>query len=659
MKDYLILVVDDEELVLETINAQLSSKLGDRYRLEFALSASEAIEMIEEYANEGILPALVISDQIMPNMKGDEFFITLHQKYPKTMKIMLTGHAGLESAVNAINHADLFRYLTKPWEEEDFLLTIEKAIQQYFLIENLEIKNKELQEEIKERIKAEEKILEQAILLDISTDAILVQDNSSDKITYSNKAAREIYGWTEDEILTKSASILMDPEHLQQYQDALKTVQKYGKWSGDLYHRTQSGDFLFVESRWTAMRSHNKKQNSILMVNTDVTEKRKIQMRIQRSQRLESLGTLASSFAHDLNNILTPIRMANAMLKKDYCNSDNNFMFESVEEAVMQSRDLINQILEFARGSKSKSKDINLDLLVHDLIKFGTDTIFPSSIKIETNFPENLWTIKGDRAQLHQIFLNICVNARDAMPDGGVLRIKGSNVNLDCDYVTDRFTVPENAYVVVNITDTGSGIKQDLIDKIYEPFFSTKDDGKGSGIGLWTVFNNIKNHDAFIEVNSKPGRGTNFKLYFPVVEDVHAERKPSLKTSVIHINRFTVLIIEDNASYRSFIKELLETFNYDTIAAGNGKEALEFYEKYYEEIEVVVVDMQLPVMDGATTITQLRKINPSLKIIPISGLPIDSYRDVLSESDLKLFLEKPFRTDSLIEKLQPLCLSLQ
>ena len=505
-------------------------------------------------------------------------------------------------------------------------------------------------EDISERQQAEEKIREQAALLDISTDAILVRDLEN-RILFWNKGAEHIYGWRKEEVLYKNASEVLYNQTPIEIETAILTVIAKGKWQGELSKVTKTGKEILVESRWTLVCDESGKPNSILTVDTDITDKKHLEAQLFRAQRLESIGTLASGIAHDLNNILTPILAVAQLLPLKYSNiyQENDRLLAILEDSAKRGANLVKQILSFARGVEGKHMTLQLRHIILEVAKIIQET-FPKSIEITIDVPQNLWTVFGDSTQLHQVLMNLCVNARDAMPDGGTLTILGENLFIDKNYSRMNLEAEEGLYTVITVMDTGIGISKEIIDRIFEPFFTTKEVGKGTGLGLSTVIGIIKKHGGFVSVDSEVQHGTRFQLYLKAVEDVEAPIEEDLVS--LDGNGELILVVDDEQFIQDTIKTSLVLHNYKTMIASDGIEAIALYAQHKKEISAVLIDIMLPAMDGLTAIRTLQKINPQVKVIANSGLMSSSKLSELTSVGVKTFLSKPYTVRELLHTLQ-------
>ncbi len=505
-------------------------------------------------------------------------------------------------------------------------------------------------EDITDRQLAEEKIREQAALLDITTDAIFVRDLEN-RILFWNKGAENLYGWLAEEAVGKNVTELLYNEVPPEIETAVLTVIAQGKWQGEISKVTKAGKEILVASRWTLVCDESAKPKSILTVDTDISEKKHLEAQLFRAQRLESIGTLASGIAHDLNNILTPILAIAQLLPLKFPNvyEENDRLLTILEDSAKRGADLVKQVLSFARGVEGKRMTLQLRHLIREVAKIIKET-FPKSIEVCVDLPQNLWTVFGDSTQLHQVLMNLCVNARDAMPDGGTLSISAENLFIDENYSRMNLEAKTGPYTVITIADTGIGIPGEIIDRIFEPFFTTKEVGKGTGLGLSTAIGIIKSHGGFVKVDSEVRGGTRFQVYLPAVQEVETQTQEDL--APLDGSGELILVVDDEQSIQDIIKASLTVHNYKTLIANDGIEAIALYVQHKNEISAVLIDMMLPTLDGLTTIRTLQKINPQVKVIATSGLISSSKLAAVSSIGIKTFLPKPYTVKELLHTLQ-------
>lgn len=498
-----------------------------------------------------------------------------------------------------------------------------------------------------ERKQTAQKIRQQAALLDVATDAIFVHD-LDDPILFWNRAAEGLYGWSRAEAIGRKTQELWCEKNESLLQEALNHLMEHGSWEGELHQTTKSGREIIVESRWTLVKNFGNTPQSILVVNTDITEKKQLEAQFLRAQRLESIGTLASGIAHDLNNVLAPIMMTAQLLESQMQDERSRKLLPMLISNAKRGANLVNQVLSFTRGLEGERTVLQLKHLIIEIQQIIKET-FPRSIEVMIRIPPNLWTVSGDATQLHQVLMNLCVNARDAMPDGGTLTILAENFLVDENYARMNIDAKIGSYVVVTVIDTGTGIPPEVLDRIFEPFFSTKQTGQGTGLGLSTVLGIVKSHGGFVNVQSKPGHGSQFQVYLPAQETT--ETKAEVEQSLPQGHGELILVVDDEPAIREITKTSLENYNYQAITASDGIEAIALYVENRPQISLVLTDMVMPVMDGMTTIRTLKKINPDVKIVAVSGLPTSDIIKNAQDIGIKAFLSKPYTANQLLQTI--------
>lgn len=507
--------------------------------------------------------------------------------------------------------------------------------------------------DISDRKTAEQKINEQARLLDIATDAILVRDLNN-RIRFWNKGAERIYGWSVAEALDRDARELLSPDALAATV-AFDTVLQRGEWQGELHKVTKTGQTVIVQSRWTLVRDEADRPQEILSVDTDITEKKQLEAQFLRAQRLESLGTLASGVAHDMNNVLTPILAAAQLLPLRLPDLDerSRSLLRMLEESAKRGTNLVQQILSFARGSDGTRTPLQIRHILSEVVRVVRQT-FPKSIDISLNLETTeLWNICADATQLHQVLMNLTVNARDAMPDGGTLTIAAENLVLDENYARMNIDARSGPYVVVTVADTGTGIPPEILERIFEPFFTTKEPGKGTGLGLSTTLSIVKSHGGFVNVYSEIGQGTQFKIYLPA--EVSSKTELAIGSPELPLGKGElVLVVDDEASVREIVKASLEAYNYRVMTAQDGIEAISLYAQYQSKIPVILLDLMMPSLDSASTIRALQQLDPNVSIVVMSGLSANEPIKNMSNIKVQAFLAKPFTSQELLQTINRL-----
>ena len=497
-----------------------------------------------------------------------------------------------------------------------------------------------------ERKEAEQRIRDQARLLDKARDAILAHDMDGE-IVYWNKGAERLTGWAKEEILgERMHKCLYDPDEEDKLRRCHETMMEDGEWTGELHMRTKEGGELTVESRWTLVRDASGAPDQVLVINTDITERKRLESQFLRSQRMESIGRLVGGIAHDLGNLLMPITLGVKVLRRRLQETDDKIeqVLNMIQKSAERGGNMVEQVLAFARGVEGERVALQVDGIVEEIHGIMDET-FPESITVHTDVDEDLPRVVGDATQIQQVLMNLCVNARDAMPEGGTLTIDAEAVTLTEADAERNIDAEPGPYVCIRVQDTGTGMPDDVMDKIFEPFFSTKEEGEGTGLGLSTAYSIVQSHDGFVDVNSERGEGTQFRVYLPVSTDEQERRAaPGTPDGAAGGNGERVLLVDDEEFILETAREALFDAGYRVFTAAGGEAALDRIEE--DEIDIVVTDLRMPEMDGFTLIRTLRAQYPNLPIVAASGVA-DGRTDEALEAGANAFLAKPFSAETL------------
>jgi CheY-like chemotaxis protein len=365
---------------------------------------------------------------------------------------------------------------------------------------------------------------------------------------------------------------------------------------------------------------------------------------------MESIGTLASGVAHDLNNILAPIMMSVPVLRMEMSAEAREGIISTIEMSAERGAQIVKQVLTFGRGLEGEKLPLQVGALISEIVKIMRGT-FPKDITVERTIAPGLWTVLGDATQLHQVLLNLCVNARDAMPDGGTLRLSASNLQIDASYAS---MVPESTpgpHVLIEVGDTGSGIPAEIMDRIFDPFFTTKGIGKGTGLGLSTVHGIVKNHGGLIKVASEPGKGTSFQVWLPAAPDQAALPVSASRAGLSVESGETVLVVDDEPAIASAVRTVLEPHGYRVMLAADGTEALGVFAQHSGSIALVITDIMMPHMNGVTLIRALQKMKPGIPVIASTGLGKKAQIAELKTMGIETILYKPYNALTLLHAI--------
>lgn len=481
----------------------------------------------------------------------------------------------------------------------------------------------------------EAKIREQAALIEKARDAIFVEDLSGN-ILYSNPSANFLYGWSDGQKKPH-------PSNAISLAEARRTALARGEWLGKIDQTSSNGGKIIVNSRCTLIRDSRGQPASLLFINTDITEKTKLELEFFRAQRIESIGLIAGGIAHDLNNALSPVLMGLQMLRQQSADDDTRRMLSVMEDNTHRSADMVRQVLLFSRGHNAEQSALDPAALLREIERIVQQT-FPKNINIATLAPADIWTVMGNATQLHQVLLNLCVNARDAMPSGGQLTLAADNVPLDADEASKMNGARPGRFVMLLVSDTGTGISPEILPRVFEPFFSTKPAGQGTGLGLATTARIIAQHGGFVNLKSEAGQGTVVEIYLPAITiSPSVGVPPSVPAFLPRGSGELVLVVDDEQSVCEMISIALTAQDYRVVIAANGAEAIALARQRADEIKLVLLDDDMPVMSGKSAWPSLRACLPGREIILMSGMEPNA-----EENDGLKRLHKPFRLEDLL-----------
>jgi two-component system cell cycle sensor histidine kinase/response regulator CckA len=508
-----------------------------------------------------------------------------------------------------------------------------------------------LAKDVTRRKKDEQQLRLQASALESAANAIVIT-NREGRIEWVNPAFTGLTGYASGEVLGQNPRILKSGKHPPElYQTLWQTILSGQVWQGEMINRRKDGNLYNEEMTITPVRDANGEISHFIAVKQNVTDKKVLEAQILRSQRMESIGVLAGGIAHDLNNVLSPIMLGIEMLRKRASDENEIKTLDILTSSAVRGAEIVKQVLMFSRGVQGERSLLQPRHIVREIELFSKET-FPKSIEIRTSIPMDLWTLIGDATQIHQVLLNLCVNARDAMPNGGTLVIGTQNVYLDEHYVRMHSDAQVGPYVLFRVADTGMGIQDSLRDKIFDPFFTTKEVGKGTGLGLSTVMGLVKAHSGFVNVYSEIGKGSEFKVYIPAVETPQTQLVREQQAWLPRGNGELVLVVDDEVSVREITKATLESFGYRVLAATDGVDAVSLYAQHHREIAVVLTDMAMPLMDGTATIRALQKMDPAVRVIATSGLIAQKAGAESAGGVVKAFIQKPYTAEKLLRLLR-------
>ena len=638
-----ILVVDDEVRICESLDYLLKSK---EYEVTTATCGRDALTLADRNAFD-----LAVLDVHLTDISGSELMENIKAGNPDISIIVITGDANLDSALAALR-CGAYDYLRKPFEFEEFLKTVENALNQKALKQEKDKINHKL-------YRSEEKY---RYLVQNSPDIIYTLD-ADGNFTFLSEALEHLLGFTVDGLIGKHYTAIVceeDRDKAQWFFDERRSGDRVAsgivlrlKAVGDGQPDESARRYLTVELKSMGIYEASSPDGERRYVGThgvirDISERQRLHAQLQNAERMESLGTLAGGIAHDFNNLLMGIQGRSSLIAMDL--EDAHPVLEhlhAIDEYIVSATHLTKQLLGFARGGKYEVKptDIN-ELVLKSANMFGRTK---KEIIIETRFHDPNLVVEADRRQIEQVLLNLYVNAWQAMPDGGTLRLETKHVLLGS-RVCKPYQVEPGRYAHVAVTDTGIGMDEKTLQHIYDPFFTTKEKSRGTGLGLASAYGIIKNHAGIIHAESEADHGTTFNLYLPVSEKSVDEEGPSENN--IYNGSETILIVDDEDMIIEVGRALLERLGYQVITAKSGEEALEVVHREGAGVDLVILDMIMPGMDGGRTFDGLRETCPEMPIMLASGYAIDGQAEKIMNRGCNGFIQKPFSVSELSKKVR-------
>jgi PAS domain S-box-containing protein len=627
-----VLLVDDEPQVL----VALEDLLGDEYEVFKTESPEQALEIVSR--NQGI--AVVLSDQRMPKMTGDELLARLGSS-SAAKRILVTAFADLSAVIRAVNNGNIFGYVTKPWNPDDLRIKVKTAAEHFRLEQELAQKRRLLSSvlsSLDEGIVAADRE-GRCLLFNPQAERILGRGAVDiDRETWARHYG--VYAADRTELLASANNPLMRAMAGEQAPQVEAFVR----------NERVSGATVAI----TGMPLAGGRDGIMggVAVLRDVTTERELEAQLSQSQKMDAIGRLAGGVAHDFNNLLVVIQSYTELVRQDLPEEDAKRRdLDEVLAATRRAAALTKQLLAFSRSEPVQPTTVHLNDIVASIEKM-LRRIIGEDVELCTVLAPTLGAIRADAGQLDQVILNLSVNARDAMPKGGQLTIETQNVTLDEEYVETLANAAPGDYVMLAVTDTGTGMDAEVQRRIFEPFFTTKEVGQGTGLGLATVYGIVQQSGAQIRVYSEVGRGTAFKIYFPRLDFAESEVTPKPE-NVAEVRAFvTVLVVEDDAAVRQISVRILRERGFTVLEARRPSEARAVCAEHGAQVDLLLTDVIMPECTGPQLARELTQQHPKMRVLYMSGYPGGAAARAGALEPGAAYLEKPFSPAALAEKIR-------
>lgn len=637
-----ILIVDDEARMRDSLKVLLSN---EGYNIHTGCNGREAIECLNKGSYD-----IILLDMIMPDMDGYQVMDYLKGKHSDTMVIIMTGHASIDSAVECLKRG-AYDYLRKPFDVEQLLARVKNTIDQ--------IKLKKENEVVSERLEVTEQ--RYRYLVNASPDIIYTL-NPDGEITFINGAVESLLGCGAEQLVSEHYTNIIFGDDIDKAKYHFNERRTGSRATSGVELRLKTSNnghdpekCLIVELKSMGIYDKLVDETDKTFIGTygvarDIGDRKHLEAQLLQAQKMEAIGTLAGGIAHDFNNLLMGIMGRISLISYDIdLNHPHYKHLKGIEDMVKGGSELTKQLLGFSMGGKYEVKPIDINELIEKCSDMFGRTRKES--RIHTIFQKNVCAVEIDPAQIEQVLLNLFVNAWHAMPGGGDIFIETKNIRLDEEDVIN-YGIKPGRFVMVSVTDTGVGMGEKTQQHIFEPFFTTKKLGRGTGLGLASVYGIIKNHGGLINVSSKKGEGSTFNFYLPAVEAQIVKQLPDDIEDEILYGTETILLVDDEEMVINVSLEMLNNMGYNVFIARGGKEALETFKKDKDKIALVILDMIMPDLGGSYVYNVLKKIKPDIKVLLSSGYSIDGQASEIMSRNCDGFIQKPFNMIQLSKRIR-------
>jgi PAS domain S-box-containing protein len=503
-----------------------------------------------------------------------------------------------------------------------------------------------------DRKQAAEERIRLATAVEQAAESVIISDRKG-TIHYVNPAFERLSGFSSEDIVGKNFRILKSESHDETfYREMWQTISSGTAWSGRISNRMKDGSLRQFETTISPLRDKNGTIVNFVSVNRDVTQEVALEAQLFQAQKMEAVGTLAGGIAHDFNNLLQVIQGYTEVLQSEVGRNKSGLeALQKIHRSAKRGAELTRQLLTFSRKVQSERRPLDLNREVEQ-VKTLLERTIPKMIEIELYLSESPAVVCADPIQVEQAIMNLAVNAKDAMPEGGKIVIETEKVKLDEQFCKTHLGARPGEYVLLSISDTGHGMDREILEHVFEPFYTTKDVGKGTGLGLAMVYGIVKNHEGYILCYSEISTGTTFKIYLPAMEQSGERQKADEMKDLFKGGDETILLVDDEDYIRDLGVELLTDAGYNVLTATDGEEALKLYRKEQKKIDLIILDLVIPGMGGKKCYEEILKINPKAKILIVSGYSANGPGKAALEAGAKGFVGKPFDVSHLLETIR-------
>ena len=664
-----ILVADDNKNILKAYKALFKNRvkensLGDKIEEGFYFETFENGKFLLDYFKsefeKGNRYSLCLLDMRMPVMDGLKTARELRKIDRDVIIIIVTAYSDVSpEGIKESLKEDIY-YIRKPFKNEELYCLVDSLVkgwnknfnlQKYRnrLQELVEERNVQLKVEINSREEVEKGLMRLFTAIEQTGESIVITDDDG-KIQFVNPAFERVSGYEQKEVVGEKPSLLKSGEHDESfYKELWDTITSGKVWAGHFINKKKSGAFYEVDASISPVMGSAGKITNYVSVTRDVTDKIKLERQLRQAQKMEAIGTLAGGIAHDFNNILTSVLIFTELAMEKSSEEGIKKYLKEVLKAGHRAADLASQILAFSRQKEQKKQPVEVKLIVKEVFKLLKASV-PSTIQIKQDIQTLNSMVLADPTSIHQVIMNLCTNASHAMKEtGGVIKISLSDVNLEAEDILLNPSIKPGAYLKLTVSDTGPGIENSIIDRIFEPYFTTKKPGEGTGLGLAVVHGIVKSNGGKIKVYSEPGEGTTFHVYLPKSE---CKSIKETEPSALLGGRETILVVDDEQPITLGLSEILKDLGYKVTALTSPLEACELFQKDPEQFDLLITDQTMPDMIGVDLAQRVLSVKPHMPVILCTGFSEVINSKKVKDSGIKEVIMKPLTRKKIAEVIR-------